>query len=755
MPCPTTSRRSPAPCSRTACCSPQAREPRSGPRSCATRWSECPHSERHARPPPRHGCSRPGAVPGGRDVRHGVALRARGGADRDRGRVHRVGAARGPGRSDRAQGRATHGGGGGALPAADRGELGDAAPARGRADRAAARLAGLDRRALVAARADQRALLAPRAPRARARPARHPRSAAALLARARRQGWGGGARAAAHRAGHGARRGRGGGRGAGRPGHRSGRDGTAPRRLARRARDRRAAALPRGRAGVAHPLAHRRAARRDARAAAGRRARRGAADRDGPVGPLRRGGARHGRARRGVAVRAPGTSGRLRRAAGGRAAPDRDRARHGRVARDPRAPRAGRAGAATELGLARTARGSRDLGDRSRPQAGASRARAPAGGRAAARLPHGAARGEAAVRGRRLHRLPGGAGEAERGGMSGPLRPAAATAGAPPSAARPAAATSARETELRVALIRLATFAALALFCAAHWAALVAGSSFGRTLFVVLVAVGGGAVLILLGLADTRRLLTRALGGRSRAVQAVIASLALLTGFATLCLVLGAAGLPLPLLGPENWSEFADGLDRGLGGVQGVNWPYDGKDWWIRQTILLGAPFLLAIAATLAFFPSRRGASLLRASGLVVVLVLYGTSVVEHDPGEPLLRGFVLLVLVAAWLWLPRVATREAATGAAVVIALGILSLPPAAALDGDRPWWDYRAWNWFGGGTPITFSWNHEYGPLDWPREGTTLLNIRSDRPHYWKAETLDGFGGLRCVRTELEQDP
>ena len=334
--------------------------------------------------------------------------------------------------------------------------------------------------------------------------------------------------------------------------------------------------------------------------------------------------------------------------------------------------------------------------------------------------------------------------------MSGSLRPAAATAGAPPSAARPAAATSARASELRVALIRLATFAALALFGAAHWAALVAGSSFGRTLLVVLVAVGGGAVLILLGLADTRRVLTGALGGRPRAVQALIASLALLTGFATLCLGLGAAGLPLRLLGPENWAEFTDGLDRGLGGVQGVNWPYDGKDWWIRQTILLGAPFLLAIAATLAFFPTRRGASLFRAAGLVVLLVLYGTSVTEHDPGQPLLRGLVLLVLVAAWLWLPRLATREAAVGAAVVVALGVLSLPPAAALDANDPWWDYRAWNWFGGGKPITFSWSHEYGPLDWPRDGTTLLNVRSDRPHYWKAETLDGFDGLRWVRTQ-----
>jgi protein-glutamine gamma-glutamyltransferase len=343
----------------------------------------------------------------------------------------------------------------------------------------------------------------------------------------------------------------------------------------------------------------------------------------------------------------------------------------------------------------------------------------------------------------------------EPAALAGGLRPAAATAGALPSAPRPAPASSARAAQLRLAGIRLATFAALGLFGAAHWAALVAGATFGRTVLVVLVAVAGGAVLVLLGLADTRRFLADALGGRPGGAQALIVGFALLTGFATFCLGLGASGLPLRLLGPENWGELADGLDRGLGGVQGVNWPYDGRDWWIRQTILLGAPFMLAIAATLTFFPARRGGSLFRAAGLVVLLALYGTSVVEHDPGEPLVRGFVLLVLVAAWLWLPRLAAREAAVGAAVVMAIGVLSLPPAAALDGERPWWDYRAWNWFGGGTPITFSWNHEYGPLDWPRDGTTLLNIRSDRPHYWKAETLDGFDGLRWVRTELTEIP
>jgi protein-glutamine gamma-glutamyltransferase len=338
---------------------------------------------------------------------------------------------------------------------------------------------------------------------------------------------------------------------------------------------------------------------------------------------------------------------------------------------------------------------------------------------------------------------------AAMGGLLRGAAPAVATAGAPAGAGSVPAAGGARAAAWRTPLLRLAAFAGLAAFGAAHWAALVQAPSFGRTLLVVLVATGGAAALALLGTARTDRALTRALGGRPRGARALIVALALVAGLLTLALGLGAAGLPLRLLGPENWPELFDGLDRGLAGVQGVDWPYDGPEEWIRLTILLGAPFLLGMAALLAFFPARRGGSLLRAAGLVVLLLLYGVAVTEHDPGAPLLRGLVLLLLVAGWLWLPRLGAREAAAGGAVVASVGLLSLPFAAALDGERPWWDYRAWNWFGGGTAITFDWNHEYGPLDWPREGTTLLNVRSDRPHYWKAETLDAFDGFRWVRT------
>jgi transglutaminase-like putative cysteine protease len=329
--------------------------------------------------------------------------------------------------------------------------------------------------------------------------------------------------------------------------------------------------------------------------------------------------------------------------------------------------------------------------------------------------------------------------------MHGPLSPrpapagaAAGNGGAPPAGtgtARSAAAVTRDSLPLR-----LTAFGALAAYATAHWAMLVVNAPAGRTLLVVIVATGGAAALGLLSKAPLPR--------------AALHALAAVVGVATLLLGLMAAGLPGRLLLPEHWSDFTDGLDRGLAGVQGVDWPYDGPDAWIRRTVLLGAPALLAIAATVAFWPARRGVAALRIAGLVALLLLYGTAVAEHDPGAPALRGLVLLLLIAGWLWLPRMPRLEAGIGAAVVASVGLMSLPAAAALDAERPWWNYHAWNWFGKGEVITFDWTHEYGPLDWSRAGATVLNVKSDRLHYWKAETLDSFDGLRWVRSASADD-
>ena len=126
----------------------------------------------------------------------------------------------------------------------------------------------------------------------------------------------------------------------------------------------------------------------------------------------------------------------------------------------------------------------------------------------------------------------------------------------------------------------------------------------------------------------------------------------------------GAAGLPLRLLAPARLGRARRRArprprgrpDRRLA-LRGAG-RVDPADDPARRAALL------AVAAALAFFPvAQRRARAAGWAALVLLLVLYGTAVTEHDPGAPLLRGFVLLVLVGAWLWLPRLAAREAARG--------------------------------------------------------------------------------------------
>ena len=138
---------------------------------------------------------------------------------------------------------------------------------------------------------------------------------------------------------------------------------------------------------------------------------------------------------------------------------------------------------------------------------------------------------------------------------------------------------------MRVALVRLAVFAALGLFAAAHWATLVSSPPVGRTVLVVLVATATAALML----------------GTSRLRPSLAAPAAALVGLAGLALGLVAMGLELRLLFPGNWDELFDGLDRGLAGVQTAEWPYDGVDSGCGDDAV-GRAARLRPAALLAFF---------------------------------------------------------------------------------------------------------------------------------------------------------
>ncbi len=137
----------------------------------------------------------------------------------------------------------------------------------------------------------------------------------------------------------------------------------------------------------------------------------------------------------------------------------------------------------------------------------------------------------------------------------------------------------------------------------------------------------------------------------------------------------------------------------------------------------------------------------MRATALVLLVALFGVALAERTPNAPARRGLVLLLLIAAWLWLPRVRARDAAAAGMALGAAAVVALPVAAKLDGAMGWFDYRNWRVLSAQGGVTYSWDQTYGPINWPRRGATLLFVKADRPYYWKAEALDNFVGTRWV--------
>jgi transglutaminase-like putative cysteine protease len=283
--------------------------------------------------------------------------------------------------------------------------------------------------------------------------------------------------------------------------------------------------------------------------------------------------------------------------------------------------------------------------------------------------------------------------------------------------------------------LRLLAFAGLAGLGAGYWASFVAHAPSGRVAGVLLIAVALGATLIALGRVPLP----------PRAVHAAAAVATLVA----LCFGLVAIGLDASMLKPARWDDFGGVISRGFEGLSTVAWPYDGPDPMVRLTILLAIPPVLVAAAAFAFWPVRKRPGF-DSVGLVLLIAFYAVAITDQAFGAALGRGLVLLVLIAAWVWLPHLGRRGALSGAVAIAAAGLFALPVAAALDAKEPWVDYTKWG-IGSQhrTEATFEWNHRYGTINWPRSGRTLLAVRSKDPHYWKAETLDHFDGLRWFHT------
>ncbi|MGH2950401.1 MAG: transglutaminaseTgpA domain-containing protein, partial [Solirubrobacteraceae bacterium] len=220
-------------------------------------------------------------------------------------------------------------------------------------------------------------------------------------------------------------------------------------------------------------------------------------------------------------------------------------------------------------------------------------------------------------------------------------------------------------------------------------------------------------------------------------------------------LALLAGGVADELLRPDRWGSLLAGIGRGIESLPGVRVPYRGVDEWTLIVIPLGGTALAAAAALAAFWPRRNGTGF-PAVALGLLVALYAIPAVALDFESEFLRGAALALLVLAFLRLEKLRIGDAGTAGMVAAGVAVLALMLAPALDRDDPWWDYERWALGAASARATaFTWDHSYGPLDWPRDGRELLRVRAQRrPAYWKAVNLDFFDGLGWRQSTLSGD-
>ena len=268
-------------------------------------------------------------------------------------------------------------------------------------------------------------------------------------------------------------------------------------------------------------------------------------------------------------------------------------------------------------------------------------------------------------------------------------------------------------------VVRLVAFAGFAVLASLQWVRYVEGSSASRALLWSAAAVVTAALVLAAG----RRPL--ALAGATVAGAA---------------LAVGASGLDLTYLEPNHVDELGAGIYRGIEALNSVRLPYGGNEPWVLSTLELAGAGLCWLAAVLASWPGGRG----RLSALVILLIMVAAPVVSLGADKPVVLGLGLAVLVAGFVWVERLSRRPGLGLALLIATVAFVAVPLGRAADREEPWFDYKAFSEnLTGADPVRFDWDHEYGPIDWDREGVELFRVDSELPRYWKVETLNTFDG------------
>jgi protein-glutamine gamma-glutamyltransferase len=271
--------------------------------------------------------------------------------------------------------------------------------------------------------------------------------------------------------------------------------------------------------------------------------------------------------------------------------------------------------------------------------------------------------------------------------------------------------------------VRLATFAALGLYGVLRWSNLQTPAPTWRLLGLLALAVALAACGPVLG--ERGRPLT--------AVAAVAAGLA----------IFPLSGVPLTWVTHLRVAATANGIGDGVSAMPRSVVPYNGVDDWIRVVNLLAASVLM-LSAGLVLASVERVSDLRRAAAAVPLIAVAIVPMTIVRPRAPYVDGLVLFGLVAAFIWGERLRRRDVGRMLAVCAVAGAGAVVVAPLLDPHSPWINYQALaSDLSSGHVEQFDWSQRYGPLIWPRTGHEVLDVRAQRPDYWKAENLDVFDG------------
>ncbi len=282
---------------------------------------------------------------------------------------------------------------------------------------------------------------------------------------------------------------------------------------------------------------------------------------------------------------------------------------------------------------------------------------------------------------------------------------------------------------------RLLSFAALASFSAVQWGRLTAPGAGGAMGAILLAAVVAGGALIAVARSRPSARRRRAAGALAGATLLIVALL--------------AAGVPAGLLGPRGWDDLVRGIGDGLQTVPIITVPYQGAEEWTRIVLVLGGTALIALAALLAFLPRRDGRFGYPLAAAVALATLYATPVIQRHAASPFASGLAFALLLTLFLWLERVERRSWPLAAGIVAVAAFAGVLAAPRIDGAAPLLDYEELaQSLSPSVTTTYTWNHTYGPLDWPRDGREVLRVDSPQRAYWKAVNLNVFDGRAWVQ-------